>query len=80
MTSPSQPPGGGSPKPRGCITSYHDGRTGELTVAHHAERPKVVVQLDDGRQVPLEEYLANRDADTPGPGDEILLGNDAVIN
>jgi hypothetical protein len=40
----------------------------------------VVVQLDDGRQVPLEEYLANRDADTPGPGDEILLGNDAVIN
>jgi hypothetical protein len=65
MDPSSREPEGREAKPRGYTLSIYDSRTGQYTVTSLDEPPRVVVQLDDGTRLPVEEYLANRDLYTP---------------
>jgi hypothetical protein len=67
MTTPSTNPEDHTSQPRPCTVFSWDSRTGEPTVTHLSEPPRVTVQLDDCTCLTLDAYLALRDQSaTPG--------------
>jgi hypothetical protein len=69
VTTPTPGPQDPTPRPGGCTLSETNWRTGETTVRHLPEPLQVLVQLADGTRLPVEEYLADREAYDRQAGD-----------
>jgi hypothetical protein len=61
MTTPPTNPADHTSQPRPCTVFSWDCRTGEHTITHLPEPPRMTVQLDDGTRLTLNEYLARQD-------------------
>jgi hypothetical protein len=76
MTTPSPGADGQTPETRGCLVTECNARTGEQTTCHLPAPLRVLVQLDDGTRVPVEQYVASPEAYTPQPADQFLTAQD----